>query len=285
MLFRVPARSLAPAPVAALVLASIGTVAPPASGADPRAPIAAKRLVPMAGPKAQIEGWKRELCGRPELGCADAPESLALYRAAGDPPDAAWGIVSGSPALVKLRGRGGAWTVERTWDFSDYPHSETSRGCGNEASTRIYPALYPVGPAYWAVALLADICDGFAGGGASYAFADIVVLGDADAPVVALYRGLPFSCSKDLRACFTEEEYRRKGAKCRDVHRGFLTLQYAPSASPARYTWTAVWHEEEDGRRSTVPLPPAGGDVSCRFAGAAICDGGPVVSPDDDGCP
>jgi hypothetical protein len=147
----------------------------------------------------------------------------------------------------------------------------------------VYPALYPAGPGTWAVALVSDLHESYSGGGATFSIADFVVLPDgADAgPPTALYAGVTFSCSKLIRACFTEEDYRRRGDKCHDEFDGFLTLEYAPSTSPGRYAWTAVWHERSDGSRHVVPLPLTGGDVSCAFSKIGVCDGGPASSDDD----
>ena len=147
----------------------------------------------------------------------------------------------------------------------------------------MYPALYPVGPRAWAVAVVYVIAESYSGGGAGFSVADFVVLSDApdagDVPVSPLYTGVPFSCAKQIRACFTEEDYRRNRHNCIDTFAGTLTLTYSPSASPDRYAWTAAWHEQEDGSRQVKTLPVKGGDVWCSLK-FEFC-GGPVTGEDD----
>lgn len=52
------------------------------TGADPPLPLKAKPLLPLVGPKEQVDAWKVQLCARPEVGCTKA--DLTLYRAADD---------------------------------------------------------------------------------------------------------------------------------------------------------------------------------------------------------
>jgi hypothetical protein len=267
--------------VLALMLASRQTLA-----AGP--PIAARPFLPLTEPGAQVDGWKRQLCARPDVACAK-PADLRLYRLAmglaGDPPGTVWGILGTSPVLLKLlHGNGQDWSVLRRWDFSGYRHSHPIDDPSNSPVV-VYPALYPAGPGGWAVALVSDLDESYSGGGATFSIADFVVLpdsADAGAPA-ALYTGVTFSCSKLIRACFTEEDYKRRGNNCHDEYDGFLTLEYAASTSPGRYAWTAVWHERSDGSRHVVPLPLTGGDVSCSFAKIGVCDGG-WASSDGDPC-
>jgi hypothetical protein len=244
---------------------------------------AARPFVPLAAPKAQVDTWKRQLCARPEFACAQ-PSDLRLYRVADDPAATVWATIATAPVLLKLRhGSGSAWSVLQRWDFSGYIHSHPPDAPSYDPMT-VYPALYPAGPDLWAVALVSDVHEYYSGGWATFSYADFLALpepADAGVATAALYRGVMFSCGKAIRACFTEEDYRRRGRNCHDEYRGFLTLEYAPSAASARYAWTAVWHEEGDGSRHAVPLPAKGGDVTCLFANVAACGGGPVTGEDD----
>jgi hypothetical protein len=89
-----------------------------------------------------------------------------------------------------------------------------------------------------------------------------------------------------VRACFSEEQYRRS-LNCHDVYDGFLTLSYAPSRSPDRYSWTAVWHEHDQPQgfskaqievtRQRVKVPIGSPDVSRALRGVAFC-GGPITA-------
>jgi hypothetical protein len=264
--------------VAGAVLAASVSVADPA-------PIAAKPFTRIAAAKAAIDGWRAQLCGPTALACSDDPEQLALYQAPGDPPDAAWAILAKGPVLARLRRSAGdaGWTVDRRWSFVTYVSSRM-KGFDANNPPSIYPALYPVGAGTWAVALVNHVFEMYSGGGASFDIADFVMLAGSPSPV---YEGVPFWCSKMVRACFTEEEYRR-GGNCHDLYEGFLTLSYGPSRSADRYTWTAVWHERDqmngmpkpraDTMEQTVRLSLVPGDMSRAFRPESFCNGGPVAA-------
>jgi hypothetical protein len=254
------------------------------AGADPPT-ITAKPFTTLTGPKGAIATWRATLCAQPELACSAEPTQLALYHAARDPADIAWAILPKGPVLAKLRlPRGGAsWTVEETWDFAPYIQ-RPEEPLDSEDGPSIYPALYPAGPGVWAVAIVQHVHEMYSGGGAGFGIADFVVLGASSIPV-RLYAGVPFSCSKMVRACFTEKQY-RTSLNCHDLYDGWLTLSYAPSKSPDRYAWTAVWHERDQPQNVPKPLatlteravaiPRAIGDVSRAFRRVSFCGGGPM---------
>ncbi len=163
-----------------LVTRALTVLVTRASAAEsPPGALAARPLVRLTGSKAQIEAWMTQLCTHAELACAADPSKLTLYRTAGDPPSTVWGILSTGPILVRgVHGSGSDWSVQRRWDFSTYAHSQ---GCGGptpdweDAPTSLYPALYPVGPHVWAVAVVCLITESYAGGGAGFSVADFVV--------------------------------------------------------------------------------------------------------------
>jgi hypothetical protein len=252
--------------------------------------IAARPFVPLAASKAAVAAWRTQLCALPELACAANPTSLTLYGAGGDPPSVAWGILETGPVLVKLRASSpGAWAIERKWDFAAYKHSDSGLASDSPAPTFLYPALYPVGPGTWAVAVVAGANQAFSGGGAGYQSADFVVLGEGD-PMAVAYSNVPFSCTKSLRACFTEEEYRRS-PNCSDFYSAFLTVAYRPSKSRERYAWTLVWHERHQPpgapksqtvvTQTTVDLPVNKVDATSATSSFSFCGGGIGDNPGD----
>jgi hypothetical protein len=257
--------------------------------AEPPA-IVAKPFVPIAAPKAAIAGWRAQLCAPPELACAANPTSLTLYRAGGDPPSTAWAIVETGPLLAKLRASPtGDWAIEQKWDFSKYKHSDSGLASDSPVRTFVYPALYPVGPGAWAVAVVVGASQVFSGGGAGYESADFVVLGGGD-PTTAVYSNVPFSCRKDLRGCFTEEEYRRS-PNCSDLYEAFLAIAYRSSRSRDRYAWTLVWHERHQPpnvpksqiavTQTTVDLSIDKVDASKSTSSFSFCGGGIGSDPND----
>jgi hypothetical protein len=270
-------------PTAALTVLAFALTVDTTAIADPPA-IAAKPFEPLTGHKGALASSRAELCTRPELACSADPSQLALYRAAGEPLDVAWAILPKGPVLAKLRLPRGAssWTVEYTWDFSDRvesPKDPLDRG------PWIYPALYPAGPGAWAVAIVKPFSEGYSGGGAAFGIADFFVLGPSSTLVSVLYENVPFSCSKMVRACFSEEES-LTSLNCHDIYEGWLTLSYVPSKSAGRYAWTAVWHERNQPpnvpelltklTETAVTFPHARGDVSRAFEKVSFCDGGPM---------
>jgi hypothetical protein len=265
----------------------------------------ARPLVPLAAPKEQVERWRAQVCALPELACAKEPTSLTLYRTALDSADTAWGIVRPAfepadmsasvappgPILVKLRrDPADAWKLERRWDFSNYAHSDSGLASDHHWPYTLYPALYPVGPGRWAVAVIATASQAFAGGGAGYDSADFVVLTDGD-PTTTVYKNVPFSCSKDLRGCMSEEEY-RQSPNCSDFYEAFLTISYRPSKVADRYIWTLVWHERHqppnvpksrtEVTQRAVELSVEKIDTTRATASFSFCGGGIGSSPDEE---
>lgn len=175
------------------------------------------------------------------------------------------------------------WTVERVWSFASYVHSIPKTD--TQSQFAIDPTLYPIGPGTWGVALVQTVDEMYSGGGASYGIADFVSLSATDGSFAPVARGVTLSCTKMVRACFSEADYRRMAVNCHDLYDGFITLSYASSASPERYEWTAVWHEQDQGQglpksqavstERRVKLPLVATDVSRMFRSMS-CGGGPM---------
>jgi hypothetical protein len=167
-----------------------------------------------------------------------------LYQVRGGGPSDYYEMESG-PVLKRLRRTGpDRWQELQTWDFSSLlPEPGAERE--GFSSPQIYPALYPAGPGFWAVALVVGSNEMYSGGGARFEWADFVLLGDPEKEEIQpLFQKVPFSCSKMIRACFTEKEYARS-KHCTDDSRGWLTLRFAPSKRSGRYDWILTWHEWE----------------------------------------
>jgi hypothetical protein len=241
-----------------------------ASAGSPR--IAARPLIPLGAPKATMDAW---------LAARD-PSRVTLYGADADPADVAWGILASEPALARLRwsANASAWVAERVWSFASHVHSVEKE----EAQFAIRPALYPIGPGTWGVALVQTVVEMYSGGGATFEIADFVSLSETDASVTTVLRDVPLSCSRMVRACFSEDDYRRLAVNCHDLYDGFLTLSYATVAPPDRYEWTAVWHERDQGQglprsqasstEQRLKLSQGTADVASGFKSGSFCGGG-----------
>jgi len=134
------------------------------------------------------------------------------------------------------------------WDFSDYQHSFLSgTDIYGPRPLQIYPALYPVGKDRFAVAIVNSVNEAYSGGGAEFNIADFVVLEDEQDESEnidqhqALYSSVPFSCSKMIRACFSEHD-RKTLRSCHDVFEGHLSIQYPPLGQPGSL-WKFIWNE------------------------------------------
>lgn len=159
-------------------------------------------------------------------------------------------IDAARPMLAVLRPDGSV----RAWDFADYAPTRSSRSTTERERLEIYPALYPAPGGHYAIAVVRNHMEGYSGGGAGFSYADFVVLNtespnaagatNEGKPYTLLYAGVPFSCSKMVRACFSEREY-QTSRHCHDEVQGHLTIQFPTRASRATADagWTFFWHE------------------------------------------
>jgi hypothetical protein len=137
------------------------------------------------------------------------------------------------------------WQLLNRWSFETYPLPSNKDDPDDSRMIDIHPALYPVGFGLWAVAVLNSKTEGYSGGGAEFVTADFVTL-DPEVSDIGeqerRFRAVPFSCSKTVRACFTEKEY-KTSPHCHDESSGYLTLKFAVTPASRFYDWTATWHQ------------------------------------------
>lgn len=236
--------------------------------------------------------WPRKVCALASASCGapgqpdDADEAPSLYRAKNDTSGNYYAILPG-PQLLKVSFASAAgWKVVQRWDFSDYQPADRVEGDGKPPPLRIYPALYPLGGERFAVAVLAGWSESYSGGGGGWENADFVELrpngGHARTPRVSK---LPFSCSKQIRACFTEHDYQHS-PHCSEDFDGALRLRFVPGASAGNLDWIATWKEShwpgqepqsKTGHTSVSVTLPAGRDPVA--AGNALRDKIPFCEP------
>jgi hypothetical protein len=249
-------------------------------------------LVEIAKTAVPDRGWPRKVCELASASCGspdqpgDADEAPSLYRAKNDAPGTYYAILPG-PQLLKVSFASAAgWKVVQQWDFSDYQPADRVEGDGKPPPLRIYPALYPLGGERFAVAVLAGWSESYSGGGGGWENADFVELrpngGHARTPRVSK---LPFSCSKQIRACFTEHDYQHS-PHCSEDFDGSLRLRFVPGASAGNLDWIATWKEShwpgqepqsKTGHTSVSVTLPAGRDPVA--AGNALRDKIPFCEP------
>lgn len=194
-------------------------------------------------PESVDPEWRARLCALLPQPCE--PQTLGLYRprggAAGD-----YVVIAAEPlALARVqRGKGaGGWQLERLHDFSGYAAAKKNAASGGfaEGQFSLAPALYPFAEGQWAAAVLKTVTEGYSGGGASFSKADFVPL--EGTRIVA--EDIPFSCSKMVRACFSEKEY-RTSKHCHDESSGSLRIAYGEPRQPGEaYRWQYTWVQSE----------------------------------------
>jgi hypothetical protein len=194
-------------------------------------------------PESVDTQWSKHLCAVLPQPCD--VQQLGLYR----PRSASssdFVVLSAQPlAMASMQFS----EVTKTWqrvqlhDFSSYAKSLQQDADGTLPQTRLSlaPALYPLAENKWAVAVLRTVSEMYSGGGASFDTADFVALDGATAVQV----GIPFSCSKMVRACFSDKEY-KTSKHCHDESTGTLRIGYGEAKGPDEpYDWKFTWHQTE----------------------------------------
>jgi hypothetical protein len=168
-----------------------------------------------------------------------------LYRSKVDPKGLRWAIDAGALTVSRVRWTDAGIEVVRTWNFATMVGEDQEEGL----ERAIDPVLYPVGLDRLAMALLTKQSTGYSGGGAWWTFATFYELRDHLAPddvgegrLAPVYQAIPFACAKDIRACFSEREYRRAG-RCSESWSGALRLRMANADRNGTMAWTATWEE------------------------------------------
>lgn len=230
--------------------------------------------------------WIMGICNLPGLECnkVEEPKLYEHKTAAG----AEYYAVMVNRTISRLAMKApGQWQVLNLWSFEKYPTPSKPEGAGDPRMLDIHPALYPAAPDLWAIALLSATTESYSGGGANFTKADFVLLDPKASDVTEeqrLHAAIPFSCSKQVRACFSEKDYKKNMPRCHDESSGFLTLTYAASPTGKLYEWTATWHEtvwragtpkSAQTKTQTVAALVPGQDPAARDA-FPFCDGGPV---------
>lgn len=214
-----------------------------------------------------------------------APETTRAYVARTADLDRFFLIDDAKPMIIEaVPGDGREYRARTGLDLSGYRHSfEPEGGRDRGEPLRIYPALYPTGRGSFAIAVISTVRDMYSGGGASFEVADFLRFigrrsGDSATAFDAVYLGVPFSCSKMIRACFSEREY-AKSRHCHDESAGSLHIRYAID-NAGNPDWSFRWRQTEwpahvgqkhsDTKVSTLKLPRA------SDAGATASGPGPI---------
>jgi len=194
-------------------------------------------------PQSVDPEWRARLCALLPQPC-DA-QALGLYRLRGAAASD-YMVLSAEPlamARIKRDKDTKTWRLNRLHDFGSYAAIMKKDAGTGMADVRLSlaPALYPLAEGKWAAAVLQTVSEMYSGGGASFSKADFVPLDDAR----AVHEGIPFSCSKMIRACFSEKEH-KQSKHCHDESNGSLRIVYDEPARPGEpHSWQYTWLQSE----------------------------------------
>lgn len=222
-------------------------------------------IVLVEAPKARLAGIKLdELCAGLATPCI--PASTKAYVEKGSTAGTVHLIDSSRPMFVSVNNA--EQRQVHAWDFSGYVHSvpPMADAGGAAGKLEIHPALYPVGVSDYAVALLSSVSEGYSGGGARFDHADFLQLNmdqKANYKFSVAYAAVPFFCSKTIRACFSEKEY-KTSPHCSDESSGTLRIRYPDrdASTGWKFSWTQnEWPsnvKKNQASTATVPfaIPP-----------------------------
>jgi hypothetical protein len=164
-----------------------------------------------------------------------------------------WFVIDNTvPSFTEVRRTPTGYFAPRAWSLAEQavgtPGLDLGAGAKNQL---ILPLLYPAtdGDRY-TIVLQHHHFEGYSGGGGSWEWGWFFGLRDAEPRVIDRYGQLPLACDQMIRACFTEEQYKR-GGRCHDNFLGRLQILQATS-----HPWRMRWD------RADLMSAPNGGAVS-----------------------
>lgn len=236
--------------------------------------------------------WIMGICNLPGLECNKVDEPRLFERKTDTGREYYAMMANKTISRLEMKAPG-QWQLLNRWSFEKYPLPKAEDGSEGRMID-IHPALYPAGSGLWAVAVLNRIMESYSGGGAEFVIADFVTL-DPEMTEIGedqrRYQQVPFSCSKMVRACFTDKEY-KTSPHCHDESTGYLTLKFELNPASHFHDWTATWNETswpagvaksaQTKKQQTARLDPVKYNIVSRSfmpRTFSFCKGGPV---DDD---
>ncbi|QNK65411.1 hypothetical protein [Variovorax sp. PAMC26660] len=208
----------------------------------------AQVFVAVKAPESVDAEWRAHLCALLPQPC-DA-QALTLHRPRGGAPGD-YVVISEKPlamARLKRNAATAAWQLDRLHDFSNYVASlqQDRKSDDPEVYLSLAPALYPLAEGRWAAAVTQRQSESYSGGGASFVTADFVPLDTPPGqPAKAAHEGVPYWCSRSIRACFSEKDY-KTSQHCHDESRGSLRIAYdEPAKAGEPYAWRYTWLQSD----------------------------------------
>lgn len=156
--------------------------------------------------------------------------------------------------LFELEENPQSYQLRNYWDFSAYqPLSQTPHWTVDGPSEKedlldqhgnfiradalhLYPVLFPINDTDYSIALIQRWNEMYSGGGMTEEVADFLQL-KPQGKYQQTFQNIPFSVSRMIRACFSEQDYAKSGGCCHDLEKLVLNIEYLQAN-----TWHMKYH-------------------------------------------
>ncbi len=218
-------------------------------------------LILKAQPITQTQ--RQSLCTQLKISC-EPDATWQLYQV---PNDAKRHYLIAKLKLFELEKNAQRYQLRNDWDFSAYqPLSQTPHWTvdgpaekeelldqhGNFVRTdalHLYPVLFPINETDYSIALIQRWDEMYSGGGMTEEVADFLQL-KPRGHYQQIFQNIPFSVSKMIRACFSEQDYATSGEHCHDLEKLVLNIEYLQTQ-----TWRMKYHYMRSLSPSSDQLP------------------------------
>ena len=190
------------------------------------------------------------LCTQLKISC-QADATWQLYQA---PNQSKHHYVIAQLQLFELERFTQGFQLRNHWDFSGYlplsqsPHWTVDGPVEKEDlldehgnfiradALHLYPVLFPINDTDYSIALIQRWDEMYSGGGMTEEIADFLQL-KPEGKYQQVFQNIPFSVSRMIRACFSEQDYAQSNEQCHDLEKLVLNIEYRQAN-----TWRIKYH-------------------------------------------
>jgi hypothetical protein len=210
-----------------------------------------------AQPQAQIlkpqkitQAQRESICFQLKISCS-SDATWQLYQVPNHPQRH---YVIAKLKLFELEQNAQSYQLRNDWDFSDYrPLTQNPHWTVDGAVTvedlldqqghfvradalHLYPVLFPINDKDYSIALIQRWEEMYSGGGMREEVADFLQL-NPQSKYQQVFQNIPFSVSRMIRACFSEQDYAQSNGNCHDQETLLLNIEYQQAN-----TWRMKYH-------------------------------------------
>nr|WP_174507408.1 hypothetical protein [Acinetobacter sp. Marseille-Q1620] len=142
------------------------------------------------------------------------------------------------------------------WNFSNYPQTQVARWSVDAESldqekVYIFPKLFPVNEHDYSVAIIQEWSETYSGGGLLEEVADFIQIKERG-HYQKVFFNIPFSLNRMIRACFSEEDYKKAGGQCHDEYALTSWIEYVkPMNWKVKYKYQTHISKASDSNQKT----------------------------------